>query len=83
MTSVRNLGYLEGGSEWGWREGRVRLLIPGYEGVQKRNITLSRSQGELRGRDNPEAGWTLKQEADLDSQRWGDGVQMSAMSAQT
>lgn len=64
-----------------WREGlngdgrdrRIRPPIPECEGVQKRNITLRGNQGELRGGDNPEAGWTLKQEADLDSQRWGKG----------
>lgn len=63
------------------RDRRIRPLIPECESVQKRKITLSENQGELRGGGNPEAVWTLKQEADLDSQTQGDRVQISDMSA--
>lgn len=54
---------------WDGRGRRARPLIPGFGGVQKRNITLSGNQGRLHG-----VGWTLKQEADFLMEIGGRGV---------
>lgn len=51
-------------------EARVRSLVLGWGGVQKRNILFSRHQGKLRGGGSPAARWTLKQESDSDAWRW-------------